>query len=100
MDHQRVAVHAIAQAGRLRTVVEDVAEMAAAAGAMHRCPHRAERSIPGGADRLFQWRPKARPAGAAVVLRGRGEQVEVATRAGEISAPLLMKKRAGERPLG
>src|ERR1700738_262153 len=34
VEHQRKAVHAVAQAGRLRAVVEDVAEMAAAAAAV------------------------------------------------------------------
>ena len=35
LERHRHAVHAIAQAGRLGTVVEDMAQMAAAAAAMH-----------------------------------------------------------------
>src|ERR1700685_311073 len=64
-EFERHAVHAIAQAGRLRPVVEDMAEMAAAAMARHRRARHAERAIGGLVDGLVQRRPKARPAGAA-----------------------------------
>ena len=49
---------------------------------------------------LVERRPEARPAGAAVELRRRREEVEVAAGAGEDAAPLLVQQRAGERPLG
>ena len=74
--------------------------MAAAAAAMDGSPHHAEGRVPGRADRILQRRPEARPAGAAVELGGRGEQVEVAARAGEVAAPFLVKERARERTLG
>ena len=42
---QRHAVHAVAQAGRLRAVVEHMAEMAAAAAAMHLGARHEERAV-------------------------------------------------------
>src|SRR5579864_1155358 len=64
-EFQCHAVHAIAQARRLRSVVEDVAEMAAAAMARYRGARHAERTIGGLVDRFVERRPKTRPAGAA-----------------------------------
>jgi hypothetical protein len=84
------------QAGRLGAVVEDVAEMAAAAAAMYGRAHRAEGSVPGGADRALQRRPEARPARAAVILGGRGKHIKVAAHADKISAPFLVQQWAGE----
>jgi hypothetical protein len=52
MELQRNAIQAVAQACRLRAVIEDVAEMAAATTAMHRLAHHAELRIPRGADHL------------------------------------------------
>src|SRR5580704_12336012 len=77
-----------------------MAEMAAAARAMDRRPHHAEGGILLLADRARQRRPETRPAGAALELGGRGEQVEVAARAGEIAAPMLVEQRAGVGTLG
>src|SRR5215831_8527036 len=68
VKHQRVAVHAIAQAGRLRSVVEDVAEMAAAAAAMHLRACHAKRPVLGGADGVVQRLIEAWPACAALEL--------------------------------
>ena len=60
------AVHAIAQAGHRRAVIEHVAEMTAAAGAMHRRPDHAERGVLCRADHIVaQRRPETRPPGAA-----------------------------------
>jgi len=50
MKHQRKTVHAIAQAGRLRSVVEDVTEMAAAAAAMNLGAQHPEGAVFGLAD--------------------------------------------------
>src|SRR5260370_39873736 len=82
-EEHRDAVHAIAQAGRSRTVVEDVAEMAAALRAMNRRPADAQRAVVRGADGVLQRLPETRPAGMAVEL-GRGrEQSELGAGAGE-----------------
>ena len=61
------AVHAVAQAGRLRAVIEDVAEMAAAAAAMHGRAHHAERRV----ARLCRRRCPAAPRSSASRCRCR-----------------------------
>src|SRR5689334_16037926 len=100
MEHQREAVHAIAQAGRLRAVVEDVAEMAAAAAAMHLGAQHAEGTVLGGADGVFERLVEARPAGPAFELGIGGEQRQVATGAGEDALAMLLEERAGAGALG
>ena len=79
VEVQRAAVDAVAQAGRVRAVVEDVAQVAAAAladdlGALH------EEAVVGpGLDRLVVHRvEEARPAGAGVELGVRVEQLRAA----------------------
>src|SRR5579862_2782219 len=94
------AVHAIAQARRLGAVIEDVPEMTAAPAAVNSGSHHAEGRVFGGSDSPFQRRPEARPARTAVVLRGRGEQVQVAAHASEVATPFFMEQRAREWPLG
>src|SRR5258708_27253365 len=94
------AVDAIAQAGRLGTVIEDVTQMTAAAAAVNCGSHHAEGRILGRHDRSLNRRPEAWPAGSAVEFRGRGEQVEVTARASEVASTLLVKQRAGEGVLG
>src|SRR5258705_9850910 len=69
VEHQRKAVHAVAQAGRLRSVVEDVTEMAAAAAAMNFGPQHPQSPVFGLADGVFEWLIKTRPAGAALEFR-------------------------------
>ena len=93
-------VDAVAQAGRLRPVVEDVAEMAAAAAAMHFGAQHAEGAVLGLADRVFERLVEARPAGAALEFRLGGEQRQVAAGAGEDALAMLLEQRAGARPLG
>src|SRR4029079_7431511 len=100
LERQSHAVHAITQPGRRRAVVEDMAEMAAAAGTMDGCAAHAERTVFLGGDDIFERGPKAWPAGAAFELGGRGKQVKAAARAGEVSTPVLIEQRAGERPFG
>src|SRR5689334_12669891 len=78
MKHQRETVHAIAQAGRLRAIVEDVTEMAAATAAMHLGAQHAEGAVFRLADRVLQRLIEARPAGAAFELGVRREQRQVA----------------------
>src|SRR6202166_1921722 len=100
MKHQRKSVHAIAQAGRLWPVVEDVAEMAAAAAAMDLGPQHAEGAVLSLADGIFQRLIEARPAGAALEFRLRGEQRQVAAGAGEDALAMFLEQRARARPFG
>ena len=100
MELQRVAVHAIAQASRLRTVVEDVAEMSAAAATMDLGAQHAEGAVLGRADGILQRLVKTWPAGAALEFRLRREQRQVATGAGEDSLAMLLEQRTGPGALG
>src|ERR1700744_1928551 len=68
VEHQRKAVHAVAQACRLRAGVEDVAEMAAATAAMDLGAQHAEGAVLRLADRVLKRLIEARPAGAALEL--------------------------------
>src|SRR5215213_1461334 len=72
-EFQRHAVHAIAQARRLRSIVKDVAEMAAAAAAMHFGAGHQKGLVHRRADRVWQRLPETRPAGAAFEFRLGGE---------------------------
>src|SRR6266481_6196415 len=100
MEHQRKAVHAVAQAGRLRSVVEDVTEMAAAAAAMNFGPQHSQGPVFGLADGVLEWLIKTRPAGAALEFRLRGEQRQVAPGAGEDALAMLLEQWARTRTLG
>src|SRR5690606_10112268 len=68
MEGQRRAVYAVAQAGRRRAVVEDMAEMTAAAAAMHFGADHAEGRIPAFPHSLGNLAPEARPSGAGLEL--------------------------------
>src|SRR5260221_4823855 len=81
----RHAVHAVAQARRLRSVIEQMPEMTAAAAAMDRRAGHAVGLVLFGTDGFLQRRPEARPAGAALELRGRRKQIEIAARAGKVA---------------
>src|SRR6266567_1105529 len=66
---QRRRVDAVAQARRLRAVVEDVAEMAATITALHLGTPHAEAAVGFGFDSLLLGRrPKTGPAGSGVKL--------------------------------
>src|SRR6202048_771070 len=82
MEHQRKTVHAVAQAGRLRAVVEDVAEMAAAATAVNFGAQHAEGAVLGLADGVLERLIKTRPAGAALEFGVGREQRQGAARRG------------------
>src|SRR3954453_18776223 len=73
-EAQRDAVHAIALAGRLRTVGKDVAKMPAAPGAMDLDPRHAVAAVGGRRNRRLDRAVETRPAAAALVFRLRGEQ--------------------------
>src|SRR5262245_57651483 len=59
LEGQGDAVDAVAQAGRLRAVIEDVAQMAAAARAMDGRAHHEEGGVLGRANGVLQRRPEA-----------------------------------------
>jgi hypothetical protein len=97
-EFKRDAVIAPALPGRFRSVVEDVALVALAAGAMvfgawddH--PEIASGAYMVGIDRL----PETRPAGARVVLVGAGEQRQKAagTKVGTVSGFLVQRTGKG-----
>ena len=67
-------VDAVAEAGRRRAVLEHVALVSTAPGAVDLGPDHEQAIVLRGADRALDRRPEARPAGAAVELRLRREQ--------------------------
>src|SRR5215204_5963367 len=77
-----------------------MAEVAAAAAAVHLGAWDQEGAVRGGGDRMGQRAKEARPPGAALEFRLRGEQRERAAGAGERSLALLAVERARVRPLG
>src|ERR1700686_5785476 len=89
MKHQRKTVHAVAQAGRLRPVVEDVTEMAAATAAVNFGARHPEGPVFGLADGVLERLVKTWPAGAAFEFRLRGEQRQVTAGAGEDNLGML-----------
>src|SRR3984957_3311650 len=99
-EHQREAVDAVAQPGRLRPVVEHVTEMAAAAAAMNFGSYHAQGAVFGLADGVFKRLIKARPAGAALEFRLRGKQRQIAAGTGEDAFAVLLEQRARPRALG
>src|SRR6202043_1987748 len=99
VERQGKTVHAVAQPGRFRTVVEHVAEMAAATPAVDLGAGHAEGGILAFADRIFQRLIEARPAGAALELGLGGKQRQVAAGAGEDALAVLLEQRARARPL-
>src|SRR5258706_11031372 len=100
MEDQRKAVHAVAQAGRLRPVIKDMTEMAAAAAAVNFGPQHPKGAVFGLADGVVERLIKTRPAGAALEFRVRGEQWQVAAGAGEDALAVLLEQRARSRTLG
>src|SRR5687767_13992731 len=97
---QREAVDAVALAGRRRAVVEDVAEMAAAAAAMPFRPRLEEGVVLLERDVPLDLRPEAWPAGAGLEFRLGGEDRQVAAGAVERALGLHLEQRAGPGPLG
>src|SRR5687768_7194079 len=77
------AVDAVAQAGRRRAVGEHVAEVSAAAAAVHLGPHHAVGAIHGGLDRSLERLEEARPSRAALELAPGHEERLFAAGAGK-----------------
>src|SRR5262245_25488204 len=86
-------------AGWLRSVVEDVTEMSAAASAMFLGPDHAEGSIALVRNGFGEGPGEAGPAGTAVELCGRTEQRQVAARTGKNALALFLEQGAGEGTL-
>ena len=97
---QRHAVDAPAFAGGGRTVVEDMAEMAAAAAAMDLDAAHAPGVVAARCDSIGNGPNEARPAGAAVELVARGEERKGAAGAEEGASSLLTVERARAGALG
>lgn len=97
MKLKRDAVHAIAKTGRRRAVIENVAEMAAATATVHfgSCEHEpvVARRFNGVRQRPIE----TRPTRAAVELRGRIEQPQIAACARVTSRALLLIERTRHR---
>src|ERR1700758_433607 len=94
MKLQGESIHAVAQAGRLRPIVENVTEVTTAAAAMNFGPQHPEGAVcvlPAGVRKRL---PKTRPAGAALIFRFRGEQRQIAAGAGEGALAMLLEQRA------
>src|ERR1700730_8864517 len=100
MEDQSEAVHAVTQAGRLRAIVEDVTEMAAATAAVNFGPQHTEGPVFGLADGVLERLIKTRPPGAAFEFRLRGKQRQVAAGAGEDALAMLLEQRARSRAFG
>src|SRR3546814_17648053 len=77
-----------------------MAGMAAAAAAMHLGARIAEVAVGRGADRAFERRPEARPAGAAVELGLARIERQRAAGADEGAGALFLVERAGDGAFG
>ena len=87
-------------AGRRRAVVEDMAEMPAAAAAVDLDPLHEQRPVQPRADGARERIPEARPAGAGIEFRLRRIGGEIAARAMKNALPVLLQQRAGAGALG
>ena len=100
LEVERARVDAVAQAGRVRAVVEDMAEVAAARrahdlGANHPVARVGLRDDAVERRRLEE----ARPAAARLELRVRAEELRPAAGAAVDAVAVLVPVRAGERAL-
>src|ERR1700761_6018912 len=100
LEIHRHAVDAVAQVGRRRAVLEDMAEMAAAAAAMHFGAGHEIAVVGRGLDRSRLRIVETRPAGAAVELLLRYEQRLAAADASKRAGALFVVERATARRLG
>src|SRR5689334_21391313 len=100
MENQRKAIHAVAQACRLRSIIEDVAEMPAATPAMYLSAQHPKCAVLGGAHRIVERLEKTRPTSAAFEFGIRGKQRQVTAGTCESALAMLLQQRARPRPLG
>src|SRR5262249_21388918 len=99
-EFQSNAVDAVAQSRGRRAVLEDMAQMSAAAPAMHLGAWQQQQAVGGGADGVRQRPIEARPTGLAVVFGLRGEHRKITTRADKRALALLVVERARARGFG
>src|SRR5271168_4607969 len=99
-ERHRHAVHAVAQAGRLGAIVEDVAQVPATAAAEHLGARHSVAVVLPLEDGVVHRFPEARPAGAAVEFGRRREQGLAAARAPEGPGTVLVVEWAAVRSLG
>src|SRR5580765_937191 len=98
---ERRRVHAIAQTGGARAVVEDVAQMAIAPRAEHLVANHAVGGVSGAGDILFgDGLPETRPAGAGLEFRFGVEQGRGAADASVDSIGMVRGVLSGEGPFG
>src|SRR5260370_4139747 len=97
---ERDAVEAVALAGRRRPVLEDMAEMPAATVAMNLGARHEKAAVGCRFDRGVERCREARPAGAAVELRGGVEHRLPAAGAMINPGAVLLVERAGPGALG
>src|SRR5262249_28067516 len=97
---QRDAIHAVALAGRPRTIVEHVTEVAFTLSTQYFCARHAERLVDLFDNILYlNRRPETRPAGSRIKLLRRAKQRQPA--AGALKNPLVVNisQRTRERVL-
>src|SRR5260370_33914943 len=93
MKHQRKTVHAVAQAGRLRPIVEHVTEMATATAAVNFGPQHPKSAVLGFAEGVFERLIKGRPSGAALQLGLRRGQRQRPGGGGGQALPVVREER-------
>jgi hypothetical protein len=92
-EFQGDAIHAVAQTGRGRAIVKDVAKMAAAAPAMHLGAFHPQTPVDVRAHRAFDRTPETRPSsGAAVEFGLRLEKQQGAVGANKDTPAMLVEK--------
>src|SRR6516162_1652597 len=99
LEFQGDSIHAVALPSRLGSVVEHVAEMTAAAPAMHFRSWNEQAVIVRGADSVLDRREKARPTSAAIEFGFGAKERQIARRTSEQTGAMLVIERAGIRPL-
>src|SRR5271157_3784093 len=100
-EEQRRRIHAVAQAGRLGAIVEDVSQVRVTFCTQHLVAGHAKAAVRVLLYVLLRDRfPEARPAGAGIELGGGGEQGVLAAHATEDAFGMQVPVLAGERLLG
>src|SRR5262249_28262165 len=99
-EGERHAVHAVTETGGRRAVVEHVAEVAAAAAAVHLGADHQEAGVVARRHGVRQRGVEARPAGVALELGLRREERERAAGAEERAVAVLVHERARPGALG
>src|SRR5450631_2987163 len=95
-EFQSNTIHAVAQAGRRRAIVKDMAEMPATTPAMHLGAFHEKTPVGFGAHGTIYRAPETRPACPALEFGFRFEERQFAARAGEDSLAMLVNERAAE----